>query len=68
MLTRHEETGKLEQIGVNVNELIAAEHREPFSDPLHKYIRCRSEIAATVVLRCSIGGFCGLRGSDPGKG
>jgi anaerobic selenocysteine-containing dehydrogenase len=44
MLHTNEETGKLEQIGVNVNELIAAEHREPFSGtPLHKYIRCRIE-------------------------
>ena len=31
MLHTNEETGKLEQIGVNVNELIAAEHREPFT-------------------------------------
>ena len=44
MLHTNEETGKLEQIGVNVNELIAAEHREPFTGiPLHKHIRCRIE-------------------------
>ena len=44
MLHTNEETGKLEQIGVNVNELIAAEHREPFTGiPLHKHIRCRVE-------------------------
>jgi anaerobic selenocysteine-containing dehydrogenase len=42
MLHTNEETGNLEQIGVNVNELIAAEHREPFTGiPLHKHIRCR---------------------------
>lgn len=42
MLHTNEETGKLEQIGVNVNELIAAEHREPFTGiPLQKHIRCR---------------------------
>ena len=44
MLHTNEETGKLEQIGVNVNELISAEHREPFTGiPLHKHIRCRIE-------------------------
>jgi hypothetical protein len=44
LLHTNEETGKLEQIGVNVNELIAAEHREPFTGiPLHKHIRCRIE-------------------------
>jgi anaerobic selenocysteine-containing dehydrogenase len=44
MLHTNEETGSLRQIGVNVNELIAAEHREPFSGvPLHKHIRCRIE-------------------------
>jgi anaerobic selenocysteine-containing dehydrogenase len=44
MLHTNEETGELEQIGVNVNELIAAEHREPFTGiPLHKHIRCRIE-------------------------
>lgn len=44
MLQRNEETGKLEQIGVNVNELISADHREPFTGiPLQKYIRCRVE-------------------------
>jgi anaerobic selenocysteine-containing dehydrogenase len=42
MLHTNEETGGLKQIGVNVNELIAAEHREPFSGvPYQKYIRCR---------------------------
>jgi len=42
MLHTNEETGSLKQIGVNVNELIAAEHREPFTGiPLHKHIRCR---------------------------
>jgi anaerobic selenocysteine-containing dehydrogenase len=44
LLHTNEETGNLEQIGVNVNELIAAEHREPFTGiPLHKHIRCRIE-------------------------
>lgn len=42
MLHANQETGKLEQIGVNVNELIAAEHREPFTGiPLQKHIRCK---------------------------
>jgi anaerobic selenocysteine-containing dehydrogenase len=42
MLHTNQETGKLEQIGVNVNELIAAEHREPFTGiPLQKHIRCK---------------------------
>jgi anaerobic selenocysteine-containing dehydrogenase len=42
MLHTNEATGELEQIGVNVNELIAAEHREPFTGiPLQKHIRCR---------------------------
>jgi len=42
MLHTNKQTGKLEQIGVNVNELISADHREPFTGtPLHKYIRCR---------------------------
>jgi len=44
MLHTNKETGRLEQIGVNVNELIAAEHREPFTGiPLQKHIRCRIE-------------------------
>lgn len=44
MLHTSEETGSLRQIGVNVNELIAAEHREPFTGiPLHKHIPCRIE-------------------------
>ncbi|GAG13868.1 unnamed protein product, partial [marine sediment metagenome] len=44
MLHTNEDTGSLSQIGVNVNELIAAEHREPFTGiPLHKHIRCRIE-------------------------
>lgn len=44
MLHTNEETGSLKQIGVNVNELIAAEHREPFTGiPLQKHIRCRIE-------------------------
>ncbi len=44
MLHTNEETGALRQIGVNVNELIAAEHREPLSGvPLQKHIPCRIE-------------------------
>ncbi|MBI4832445.1 MAG: molybdopterin-dependent oxidoreductase [Candidatus Lindowbacteria bacterium] len=44
LLHTNKKTGKLAQIGVNVNELIAAEHRDPFTGiPLHKYIRCRVE-------------------------
>jgi len=42
LLHTNKETGELEQIGVNVNELISAGHREPFTGiPLHKYIPCR---------------------------
>jgi len=42
MLNTNPETGKLEQVGVNVNELISADHREPFTGtPYQKYIRCR---------------------------
>jgi anaerobic selenocysteine-containing dehydrogenase len=42
MLYPNKESGELEQVGVNVNELIAAEHREPFTGtPYQKYIRCR---------------------------
>ena len=42
-LTRtNKETGEREQIGINVNELISADHREPISGtPYQKYIRCR---------------------------
>jgi anaerobic selenocysteine-containing dehydrogenase len=44
MLHTNEETGKLEQIGVNVNELISADHRDAFTGvPLHKHIRCKVE-------------------------
>ena len=44
LLYTNKETGELEQIGVNVNELIAAEHREPLSGiPYQKYIPCRVE-------------------------
>jgi anaerobic selenocysteine-containing dehydrogenase len=41
-LTRlNKETGEREQIGINVNELISADHREPVSGtPYQKYIRC----------------------------
>jgi anaerobic selenocysteine-containing dehydrogenase len=41
-LTRtNKETGETEQIGINVNELISADHREPISGtPYQKYIRC----------------------------
>ena len=41
-LTRtNKETGEVEQIGINVNELISADHREPISGtPYQKYIRC----------------------------
>ncbi len=47
MLHTNRETGEVEQVGVNVNELIAAEHREPFTGiPLQKYIRCRVEKSA----------------------
>jgi len=38
------QTGELEQIGVNVNELISADRREPITgNPIHKYIPCRIE-------------------------
>lgn len=40
----NKETGELEQIGVNVNELISADRREPMTgNPIHKYIPCRVE-------------------------
>jgi anaerobic selenocysteine-containing dehydrogenase len=44
LLHTNKETGKLEQIGVNVNELISADRREPMTgNPIHKYIPCRLE-------------------------
>ncbi len=44
LLYTNRETGELEQIGVNVNELIASEHREPFTGiPYQKHIPCRVE-------------------------
>ena len=40
----NKETGELEQIGANVNELISADRREPMTGtPIHKYIPCRIE-------------------------
>ena len=40
----NKETGEPEQIGVNVNEMISADHREPITGtPYQKYIRCRIE-------------------------
>jgi len=40
--SKNKETGELEKIGINVNELISADHREPVSGtPYQKYIRCR---------------------------
>ena len=42
MLHTNKETGELQQVGVNVNELISAGHREPVTGtPYQKYIRCR---------------------------
>ncbi|MBI5115392.1 molybdopterin-dependent oxidoreductase [Candidatus Poribacteria bacterium] len=42
LLHTNKKTGKLEQIGVNVNELISADHRDQFTGiPLHKCIPCR---------------------------
>ncbi len=44
LLWPDEETGKLEQVGVNVQELISAKHRDPTSGvPYHKHIPCRVE-------------------------
>ena len=44
LLHTNKETGELEQIGVNVNELISAAHREPMTGiPLHRHIPCRIE-------------------------
>lgn len=44
LLHTNKETGELEQIGVNVNELISAGRREPMTgNPIHKYIPCRVE-------------------------
>ena len=38
----NKETGALEQIGVNANELISADRREPMTgNPIHKYNPCR---------------------------
>ena len=40
----NKETGELEQIGVNANELISADRREPMTGtPIHKYNPCRIE-------------------------
>ncbi len=44
LLHTNKETGELEQIGVNANELISADRREPMTgNPIHKYIPCRVE-------------------------
>jgi anaerobic selenocysteine-containing dehydrogenase len=46
LLHTDKETGRLEQIGANVNELISADRREPMTgNPIHKYIPCRVEPA-----------------------
>lgn len=42
LVLTNKETGALEQIGVNANELASAEHREPISGvPYHRHIPCR---------------------------
>lgn len=47
MLWENEATGALEEVGVNVQTLISAGHREPISGvPYHKYIPCRLEKVA----------------------
>ncbi|MCP4005575.1 MAG: molybdopterin-dependent oxidoreductase [bacterium] len=44
LLSRDPETGKMEPVGVNVQELIRASHREPLSGiPFHKAIPARVE-------------------------
>ncbi len=44
LLWEDEDTGKLEPVGVNVQALISAKHREPISGvPYHKHIPCRLE-------------------------
>ena len=44
LLWENEETGELESVGVNVQTLIGAQHREPISGvPYHKHIPCRIE-------------------------
>jgi len=50
LLARNEETGKLEPVGVNVQELIRASYREPLTGiPYHKAIPARVErIAAPL--------------------
>ena len=49
LLWENEETGELEQVGVNVQMLISAKHRDELSGiPYHKYIPCRVEKAAAV--------------------
>jgi anaerobic selenocysteine-containing dehydrogenase len=40
--SKNKETGKIEKVGVNVNELISIDHREPITGtPYQKHIRCR---------------------------
>jgi anaerobic selenocysteine-containing dehydrogenase len=44
LLWENEETGELEPHGINVQELISAQHRDPLSGvPYHKYIPARVE-------------------------
>jgi len=44
LIHTNKETGELEQIGVNANELISADRREPMTgNPIHKYNPCRIE-------------------------
>jgi anaerobic selenocysteine-containing dehydrogenase len=50
LLARDEETGKFEPVGVNVQELIRASHREPLSGvPYHKAIPARVEKITAAV-------------------
>ncbi|MFQ5829380.1 MAG: molybdopterin-dependent oxidoreductase [Candidatus Methylomirabilia bacterium] len=44
LLWENAETGALEQVGVNVQALVSAQHRDPLSGvPYHKHIPCRVE-------------------------
>ncbi len=44
LLWENEQTGRLEPVGTNVQELVSAQHRDPLTGiPLHKYIPARVE-------------------------
>ena len=48
LLWENAETGELEPVGVNVQALVSADHRDPIAGvPYHKHIPCRVEKAGT---------------------